>query len=273
MPTNVTHDHYRLIRKLDTESTLTPEEKAAICALPLRNRPFSKGKDLVRQGDHPTEACLIVEGVVCRYKFLGGGRRQILSVHVPGDMPDLQSLYLETMDHGLSGLTAGRAAFIPHAALRVLIQTWPNVGAALWRDTLVDASIFRDGMAGLGRRSARERVAHLLCELAVRLKALDLIAEPTFMLPLTQNELADALGVSNVHINRVLQGLRADGLIRSHGRQIVIEDWTALCAAGDFDVAYLHMRPDAVPADLRRGAEPRPVPGYKAASADDDAVS
>jgi CRP-like cAMP-binding protein len=247
----VSHEHYRMLRKLDTESRLTAEEKTAICALPLKTRPFEKRVDLVEQGDRPHHACLIAEGIVCRYKCLSDGRRQILSVHVPGDLPDLQSLFLDRMDHGLATLTKGRAAFIPHAALRRLIEAWPNVAAALWRDTLVDASIFRDGMAGLGRRTARERVAHLICEMAVRLKVLDLVEGTQFILPLTQTELADALGVSNVHINRVLKSLRADGLIRSRGRQVEIVDWPALCAAGDFDLDYLHLRPDAVPDDLK----------------------
>jgi CRP-like cAMP-binding protein len=245
------HDHHRLIRKLETESKLTPEEEAAICQLPLKSRLFEKGFDLVRQGDAPQHACLIVEGVVCRYKYLSRGRRQILSLHVPGDMPDLQSLFLKVMDHGLATLTSGRAVFIPHAPLRELIHRWPNAAAALWRDTLVDASIFREGMAGLGRRSARERVAHLICELAVRLKTLNLIEGTRFPLPLTQSEFADALGITNVHVNRVLQTLRSDGLIRTHGKQLQIEDWPGLCAAADFDIDYLHLRPEAIPEDLR----------------------
>jgi CRP-like cAMP-binding protein len=249
-----THDHHRLIRKLETASKLTGEEKAAICQLPLKSRTFEKGGDIVRQGDSPQHACLIVEGVVCRYRIISRGRRQILSVHMPGDLPDLQSLFLDVMDHGLAPVTPGRAVFIPHGPLRELIRAWPNVAAALWRDTLVDASIFRDAIAGLGRRSARERVAHLICELAVRLDALDLIAGTRFPLPLTQAELADALGITTIHVNRVLQGLRAEGLIRKQGRQVQIEDWAALCAAGDFDLEYLHLRPEAVPEDLRAPA-------------------
>jgi CRP-like cAMP-binding protein len=172
-------------------------------------------------------------------------------VHVPGDIPDLQSLFLNVMDHGLAPVTAGRAVFIPHSAVRALIDRWPNVAAALWRDTLVDASIFRDAIAGLGRRTARERVAHLICELAVRLDVLDLIDGTRFPLPLTQVELADALGITNIHVNRVLQGLRTEGLISSKGKQVQIEDWPALCAAGDFDLEYLHLRPEAIPEDVK----------------------
>lgn len=251
-----THDHYRLIRKLESASKLTAEEKAAICQLPLKSRTFEKGSDLVRQGDRPQHACLIAEGVVCRYRIISQGRRQILSVHMPGDLPDLQSLFLDVMDHGLAPLTRGRAVFIPHPAVRALIHAWPNVASALWRDTLVDASIFRDLIAGLGRRTARERVAHFLCELAVRLDVLDLVEGTRFPLPLTQTELADALGITHIHVNRVLQGLKAEGLISMKAKQVQIEDWAAICAAGDFDLGYLHLRPEAVPDDvkLERGA-------------------
>jgi CRP-like cAMP-binding protein len=250
------HDHHRLIRKLEIASKLTAEDKTAICRLPMKSRAFEKGGDLVRQGDRPQHACLIVEGVVCRYRIISRGRRQILSVHMPGDIPDLQSLFLEVMDHGLAPLTKGRAVFIPHSALRDLIHAWPNVASALWRDTLVDASIFRDAIAGLGRRSARERVAHLICELAVRLDVLDLIEGTGFPLPLTQAELADALGITNIHVNRVLQGLRAEGLIKTKGKQVQIEDWAALCAAGDFDLEYLHLRPEAIPDELKAESPP-----------------
>jgi CRP-like cAMP-binding protein len=155
------------------------------------------------------------------------------------------------MDHGLVPLTPGRAVFIPHEPLRQLIKAWPNVAAALWRDTLVDGSIFRDTIAGLGRRSARERVAHLLCELAVRLDALDLIEGTRFPLPLTQTELADAIGITSIHVNRVLHALRTEGLISKQGKQLKIEDWAALRAAGDFDVQYLHLRPGAVPDEVK----------------------
>lgn len=259
MPLNTTHDHYRLIRKLETASKLTAEEKAAICQLPMKSRIFDKGADLVRQGDSPQHACLIAEGVVCRYRIISRGRRQILSVHMPGDLPDLQSLFLDVMDHGLSPLTRGRAVFIPHDAVRTLILTWPNVAAALWRDTLVDASIFRDAIAGLGRRTARERVAHLICELAVRLDVLDLIEGTRFPLPLTQLELADALGITNVHVNRVLQSLRAEGLISTKGKQVQIEDWAALCEVGDFDLEYLHIRPEELPEDVKVDRGPSPT--------------
>jgi CRP-like cAMP-binding protein len=248
---HTTHDHHRLVRKLETVSKLTSDEKAAIWKLPMKSRAFEKGDEIVRQGDRPQHACLIAEGVVCRYRLISRGRRQILSLHVPGDMRDLQSLFLDVMDHGLATLTKGRAVFIPHEAVLDLIQTLPSVAAALWRDTLVDASIFRDAIAGLGRRSARERVAHLVCELAVRLDALNLIEGTRFPLPLTQTDLADALGITNIHVNRVLQGLRAEGLIRTAGRQVQIEDWDALCAAGDFELTYLHLRPEQLPADLQ----------------------
>ena len=262
MAQDASADHQRLIRKLEAASELMDEEKASIARLPLLSRTFDKGDDLVRQGDSPKHACLIVDGVVCRQKYLSRGRRQILSLHIPGDMPDLQSLFLDVMDHGLGALTTGRAVFIPHGALRDLIRSSPNAGGALWRDTLIDASIFRQGMVGLGRRTARERLAHLICELAVRLRTLDLVGGPRFQLPLTQADFADAVGLTNVHVNRVLQGLRREGLIRTQGKLVQIADWPALCAAADFDADYLHLRAEAIPGDLQQGAPVRPTQGH-----------
>ena len=239
-----TPEHARLIRKLDSISVLSEEDREAIRRLPFREKLFGENQDLVRQGDRPSECCLLVEGFVCRYKVLGEGQRQIMSFHLPGDIPDLQSLHLKVMDHSLGALTPVRVAFIPHEALEEITHTRPTVTAAFWRDTLIDASVFREWLAGVGRRSAYQRIAHLICELCTRLKALGLIDENSFQLMVTQAEVADALGLSSVHVNRVLQDLRRDGLIAIQGRVLKVLDWEGLKEAGDFDSEYLHLRHD-----------------------------
>jgi CRP-like cAMP-binding protein len=237
----LTPEHTRLIVKLEAITRLSDEDRDAIRSLPFRSKSYSENVDLVRQGDRPKECCLLVEGFLCRYKMLGRGQRQIVSFHIPGDMPDLQSLHLHTMDHSLSTLTRARVAFIPHEALNDVIRRRPSIAAALWRDTLVDASIFREWIAGIGRRGAHERIAHVICELYMRLKAVGLAGDNSFELVLTQVEIADALGLSSVHVNRVLQDLRRDGLVASQGRRVTFRDWDELMAAADFDPSYLHL--------------------------------
>jgi CRP-like cAMP-binding protein len=160
----------------------------------------------------------VVEGFACSYKHSHEGKRQIMFFYIPGDIPDLQSLHLEVMDHNIGTLTPTKAAFIPHAALHDLIQRHPGLAAAFWRDTLIDGAIFREWVINVGRRDAYARLAHLLCELVARLSAVGLVTDWSFLLPVTQAELGDATGLSTVHVNRVLQELRGNGLITSKGR-------------------------------------------------------
>ena len=247
-------EHTRLIRKLQTIATISAEEEWALAGLPIRQRAYTAGTDLLREDQPSTECCLILEGLACRYKVLGAGQRQILSLHLPGDIPDLMSLHLDTMDHGLASLGRGRAAYIPHGAVRELCDRHPNLAAALWRDTLIDASIGREWLAGVGRRTAHERIAHLICEVYVRSDALGLLEQGAFELPVTQAELGDATGLSTVHVNRVLQDLRRDELITWRGRSILVLDWERLCLTADFDASYLHLLDEA---DILTTASPR----------------
>jgi CRP-like cAMP-binding protein len=238
----VVHPHTAtLIRKLESIAMLTLEEKAALLRLPLQFKTLSAHQDIVREGDTPSECCLVVEGFACRYNMTAEGRRQILSFHISGDIPDLQSLHLAVMDHNLSTLVPSKLAFLQHDDLRSLLRSHLRLGDLLWRDTLIDAAIFRQWMVGLGRREARGRIAHLLCELLVRLRAVELVEDHAFVLPVTQGELADALGISNVHVNRVLQELRAQNLIAWRGDTLKVLNWEALKAIGEFDPTYLHL--------------------------------
>jgi CRP-like cAMP-binding protein len=145
-------------------------------------------------------------------------------------------------DHSIGTLVPTTVAVIPHAILRDLIEQYPAIAQALWQDTLIDSAVFREWMIGIGRRSANQRIAHVLCEIYVRLKAIGLAGNGTVALPVTQAELGDSLGLSTVHVNRVLQELRRDRLIALHGGQLVIQNWAGLKEAGEFDPGYLHIR-------------------------------
>jgi CRP-like cAMP-binding protein len=230
-----------LIRKLESITTLSDDEKQAIASLPTRARTLPPRQEIVRDGDRPSQCCLIVEGWLYRTKTLSDGKRQILALHVPGDMPDLQSLHLPVLDHTLSTLTQAIVAFIPHESLHHLVAAHPGITAALWRDTLIDAAIFREWITGLGRRDARGRIAHLFCEMYIKLHAVGLAADYRCDFPPTQTEMSDALGLSTVHVNRVVQELRAEQLISWQGRSLEILDWKGLVEAGEFDPVYLHV--------------------------------
>jgi CRP-like cAMP-binding protein len=233
--------HDLLIRQIETVSRLTPDARTHLRDLPFRTRLIEENRDVFREGQRATECCVILSGLACRYKIVGGGRRQILSLHFAGDVPDLQSLLLDKMDHNLGMLTAGAVAFIPHEAIRALSAKNPSVAEALGRQALVDGSIFREWIANVGRRIAIERIAHLICECFTRMRALGLADNDSFDLQMTQAELGDATGLSNVHVNRTMQSLKKAGIIGTEGRSHKILDWRRLQETGDFDPAYLHL--------------------------------
>lgn len=231
-----------LIRKLDAIGHLSDQERRGIGELPMVTRVIPHGHEIVADGSVPSHCCLLIRGWACRHKTLTDGQRQILSFHIPGDIPDLQSLHLKVMDHGLTSVADCTAAFIPHEHLRNLIARLPGLGSLLWRDTLIDAAVFREWMVNMGRRTAMERASHLFCEMYVKMKAVALAGESKFPLPLTQMDLSDALGISAVHTNRTLQEIRAMGLISLRSRELRILDWEGLKALAGFDPTYLHLK-------------------------------
>jgi CRP-like cAMP-binding protein len=244
-PAELHPEHKILFRKLRSISPLADDETQCLAALPFSARSVAADQDIVREGDRPSECCLVVEGFVCRYKLTHEGKRQIFSFHLPGDIPDLQSLHINIMDHSLMTLTPCKLAFIPHESLTELMHQCPRIADVLWRDTLIDAAVFREWMMGIGRRSAETRIAHLLCEVLVRMKAVGLANADACELPITQAELGDALGLSTVHVNRSLQELRGKGLITLRGSVLTVENWGGLKKAGEFDPTYLHLDGDA----------------------------
>ena len=247
-PVDLRSEHDVLIRKLRSISPLADAERQCLLDLPLSVQQIGSDQDIVREGDRPSVCCLLVEGFTCRYKLTEEGKRQIFSFHTPGDIPDLQSLHLKVMDHSLKTLTPCKVAFIPHESIAQLSRRCPHVGDVLWRDTLIDAAIFREWMIGIGRRTAYTRIAHLLCEVFVRLRSVGLANGNECEFPITQTEIGDALGLSTVHVNRSLQELRADGLVDLRRGILAIQDWDGLKKAGEFDPTYLHL------ADVERAA-------------------
>lgn len=235
--------HARLLAKLETHWPLSHADRQALYDLPIRTRTFKAGEDMVLEGDRPTECCLVLEGLVGRYKLVSDGRRQILAFHVPGDIPDLHSLQLTVMDHSLGALSQVSAAFIPHADLRALLRRAPAIADSLWRETLIDGAVFREWMVGMGRRSAYARLAHLFCELATKIDQTGGRRGDRYPFPLTQSEVGDALGLSTVHVNRMLQLLRKAGAIQVRAGEFKVLDWDVLAAAGEFNPVYLHLGP------------------------------
>jgi CRP-like cAMP-binding protein len=232
-----------LVRKVESIAlfTLSAEETAALRALPMHVATFDAYQDIVREGDRPSQCFAILEGIVAIYKSTRSGKRQVMAYHVPGDVPDLQSLHLKMLDNSISTVSPCRIGFIQHDAMRALFRAHPRLGDAFWRMTLIDAALYREWMLNIGRRDAYARMAHLFCELVTRLDVVGLAPECTCPLPMTQPELADALGVTPVHVNRVLGDMREAGLITLRNRQLTVHDWEGLKAAAEFDPTYLHL--------------------------------
>jgi CRP-like cAMP-binding protein len=230
----------KMVRRLERRSPLGEAGRRALLALPHTIRPVSAGAHLIRDGDRTEHCCLLLTGFAHRYKITGEGGRQIISIHMASEFVDLQNGLLSVADHSVQMLTPAEVAYIPQRAIQDVALGDPDVGRALWIDTLIDASIFREWVVNVGRRDSRARVAHLLCEFSMRLEAAGLASNHHYELPMTQEQLADAVGLTSVHVNRVLKQLGEDGLISRDKRRIVIEDWSRLRATGDFNERYLH---------------------------------
>jgi CRP-like cAMP-binding protein len=240
-PVPLHSQHIQLIRKLESIAVLEDEDRHGIFSLPMTLKSVAARQDLVRQGDRPSACALLVDGFVCRYMLTEHGKRQIMSFHVPGDILDLHTLALDVMDHNLGTLGPSKVAFIPQESIREVTSRYANVATALWRDTLIDAAIFREWLINIGSRSAKTRVAHLLCELLVRFRAVGLTKGYAYELPVTEADLGDALALAPTQVSDILTELRQDGLIKSEGTSIVVEAWDALKKVGEFDPTYLHI--------------------------------
>lgn len=230
-----------LIDKLKFWAPLSNADEAALRALPVTFRRLKAGHYVVWDGDRPQHSCLLIHGFAYRHKIVREGKKQIFSLHMDGDLVDLQNSLLGRADHNVETLTDCDVALIPVDAIRKIAFDHPSVGMAMWYETLVEGSIFREWVLNIGRRDGKTRIAHLLCEFAVRLEVAELGKSNQYTLPITQDQLADAVALTPVHVNRKLKELEAEGLINRTKRNITIHDWPKLAKAGDFQPRYLHL--------------------------------
>jgi CRP-like cAMP-binding protein len=231
-----------LIRKLKTHHDLAPEDHRALMALPMKLRTLESQSYTIREGDRPDRCAVLLSGYAVRHKLTGEGARQIVAIHIPGDAMDFQNMFLGESDHNVQMLTRGSVAEIARGPLEELVLGNPNIGRAVLLFTLVEASIFREWTLNIGRRDARSRIAHLLCEFAYRMATQGLCPDGLYELPMTQEQLADATGLTSVHVNRVLQALQREGLIERDRRMVRFVSWEGMRDVGDFNPRYLHTR-------------------------------
>jgi CRP-like cAMP-binding protein len=237
---NTAHDI--IIRKLSEHSQLDVGDEAALRSLSVRARDLQPDEDIVREGDEPELVALVMSGLLARYHTRSDGKRQYLSFHMSGDLPDAQSLFLEKMDHAVCALGKAQVGLIAHEEMLGLFRKRPSVGIAIWRGTLIDAAIFRAAISNLGARPARMRMAHLFCELYYRARNSGLEKQGSCHLPLHQGQLGDALAMSLVTVNRTLQALRRTGAMQFRNGRLTVHDWSRLAEIALFDPSYLHIR-------------------------------
>lgn len=233
---------HALVGKLSGFARLTPQSVAALKQATATHKAFPAGHDLIREGDTPGPVFVVLEGWVCRYKMLPGGGRQILAFLIPGDCCDLHVGMLAEMDHGIQTLTEASVSTIAGPAMEEILDAHPDIARAMYIGQLVDEGILRSWMVSMGRRSSIERVAHLMCELYLRLVKVEQVGKTAVTVPLSQVVLADALGMTPVHINRVLRELREAGAMQLQRRQLIIKDAKKLVHIAGFDEGYMHRR-------------------------------
>ena len=227
--------------KLEAFTRLSADDKAALARVSRNVRVVEPRRGLVTEGDQPRHVHLVLDGWACRYKQLPDGKRQIVAFFLPGDFCDVNVYILKEMDHSIGAITRLKAAMITPDEMSALTSERPRVTQALWWHELVTAAIQREWTLNLGQRSAYERLAHLLLELYLRLEVVGRADEGCCDFPLTQTDLADATGLTAVHVNRTLQELRKDGLIELERRQLRILDLPRMECASMFNANYLHL--------------------------------
>ncbi len=228
-----------LVDRLDKRSPLSEAEQRQVLDWPVRESAARANHEVIRVGERVDHACFVVDGLLGSCDLNARGDRQITALHIAGDMPNLHSVTLRETSLALFALTTTTMLFVPHEAIRASARNFPALAEALWRDCMVDAMILAQWVVNVGRRQSSARIAHLLCEMACRYKA-PRSGRVVFHLPMTQEHLADATGITPVHVNRTLRALQAIGTTFHHGT-VRVQDWDALKKAGEFDDAYLHL--------------------------------
>jgi CRP-like cAMP-binding protein len=231
----------RLLLKLRLRDNLSAAEETALLSLIDTVEEVPAKKVVVTRGTPLRHSILLLDGLMCRFKDLKNGRRQISALHVPGDFLDLHGFTLKHLDQDVMALAKSQMVLVPHERLTQLTIDFPHLTRLLWFSTNLDAAIHREWEVCLGQRSGVERVAHLFCELFTRMSGVGLVEGQSFELPMSQAELGECLGLTPVHTNRVLRNLRERGLAEMKARQVVIQDMAGLKALAEFDPVYLYL--------------------------------
>lgn len=229
------------LQKLRRRDAISSDEERAIRGLVAEVRDVSADTTLIKPDVDLTTSTLLLEGFLGRYKDLNQGQRQITELHVAGDFADLHSFTLKRLDHAIFAFTRCKVAVVPHERLRRLTEQFPHLARVYWFSTNLDAAIHREWAVSLGRRQAISRIAHLFCELRVRLQIVGLADESGFDMPLTQTDLAECLGLTPVHVNRMLQLLRREGFIRLEQKRLTILNQDRLERVAEFNPNYLYL--------------------------------
>ena len=232
-------EHHLL--KLRARDQVGPEEEQALRDAVSEVRTLSADEIVVHAGRVLAFSILLLDGIMCRYKDLSEGQRQITELHVPGDFADLHSFTLKRLDHNIMTLTPCRLAIVPHAALEKITERFPHLTRLLWFTTNLDAAIHREWEVSLGRRSALSRIAALFCEMKLRLEIVGMTEGLSYDLDLTQTDLAECVGLTPIHVNRTLKELREQGLVQFKSGRVTIHDWNGLVRVAEFDPAYLYL--------------------------------
>lgn len=229
-----------MIKTLARHSSLTNADERAIRRLHPRVSALERDADIVRQGDRPHNCVMVISGMLARYHTRPDGERQYLSLHISGDLPDLQSLFLGVMDHSVCALDEAEIASFPHSEILSLVKRAPSAGVALWRQTLIDSAIFRQAITSLSRRGAGARVAHLFCEQFTRARAVGVAADWSCPFPLSQSQVGQVVGLSLPTVHRATRALHKEHCAEVRGGRLRVLNWQRLCRHAGFDPAYLH---------------------------------
>jgi len=231
----------RWLLRLERYGALSAPDRQRITDLPLKLVNCPADREVISYGHSPSQCTLVLDGFLYSHKLVAESRRQIISFFVPGDVADLPTLYLPKIDYSITALGPAVLVFVPHRALKNVLDQSPNLARAFWLETLMQTAICREWISNLGSRDSIARVAHIVCELTVRLQAVGLARDLSFSMPWTQIDLADACGISNVHANRIVQELRLRGLLEWDSKRVKIRNWNSLVQLGDFDDDYLKL--------------------------------
>lgn len=228
------------LRRMERRSVLTDDDRETVLSFPGETRSFQSSRDIVRMGDRMDHSCLVMDGMVARFGQTMEGHRQFTAFYISGDMADLHSAVVPIVSAPLQSTLGATIYRIPHENIQKAAERSPTLGRAFWRDCVVDAQVASEWMLSIGRHTALGKVAHLICELSCRYESVGL-ARHEFRLPLTQGQIGDALGLTGVHVNRMMRMLHKQGLIEASNQMLRIIDWTGLAAIGEFRPDYLHL--------------------------------